>query len=121
MRPIRLFCADLAVGRLDIDPTQARHALRTLRLRPGDAVTLFDGRGASALATLTAGPARALRVTVDRVDHAPPPVARLTLIIAAPKGPRLDWMVEKCTELGVSRIALADFERSVVHPAPTHL
>jgi len=100
-----------------------------LRLRPGDRVELFDGQGGHATATLVdeAAPGRGARrgggavVEVGDVRVEPVPARRLTLCVAACKGPRLDWLVEKCTELGVDRIHLAAFERSVVHVRAAHV
>jgi 16S rRNA (uracil1498-N3)-methyltransferase len=44
----------------------------------------------------------------------------LTLVVPGCKGARLDWLIEKATELGVSRFILAEFERTVVHTRPQH-
>lgn len=57
---------------------------------------------------------------VHRVNTLTPPPRSLTLIVAGCKGPRLRWMVEKCTELGVSELCLAEFERSVVRVSEGH-
>lgn len=110
-----------------LDEAESRHALQSLRLRPGDEVVLFDGRGRLAHGTLQpdehAGrhrPRRAARLTVERVLCEPPPTRTLTLVVAGCKGPRLTWMVEKLTELGTTRIVIAEFERSVVHVGKTH-
>lgn len=127
----RLFCRTLHPGRVELDEDQSRHARLSLRLRPGDALTLFDGRGRVARARL-AGPGAAAApgsapsgsrsrsrravALVEAVMTVPPPTRTLTLIAAACKGPRLDWMIEKCTELDVTRIVLAEFERSIVRP-----
>ncbi len=43
------------------------------------------------------------------------------MIVAGCKGARLDWLVEKCTELGVTSLVLAEFARSVVHVSREHL
>ena len=122
----RFYHEPLRPGELTLEPAEARHAAGARRLGAGDQVELFDGQGQVAIATLLPTEARrarsgALRVLVSEVSRAPPPSAQLTLIVAACKGPRLTWMVEKCTELGVARILLADFERSVVRVGEAHL
>jgi 16S rRNA (uracil1498-N3)-methyltransferase len=131
----RFYCPELAAGVVTLDETESRHALTSLRLRPGDAVDLFDGRGRVAQGNLlaendrsTTGPVhpgrgkskgkRPARLAVDAVLNVPKPVHQLTLLVAAPKGPRLDWMMEKCTELGVDRLLITTFERSIVRPEP---
>lgn len=128
MSEARFFCTRLAHGVVELDESESHHALRVLRLRPGDRVTLFDGRGHVGSGHLLEPPARHAtrrpaskerRVATVQIEHlllSEPPKRPLTLIVAACKGPRLDWMIEKCTELGVARIILAEFERSVVHP-----
>lgn len=123
------YCADLHAGDITLDASEARHVRGSLRLRAGDALTLFDGRGhlghgrVAALPAARGGPGRRrmeFRVHVAALQAVPPPAAVLALIVAACKGPRLGWMVEKCTELGVGRIVLAEFERSVVHTTAGH-
>ncbi|TWT41988.1 Ribosomal RNA small subunit methyltransferase E [Phycisphaerae bacterium RAS1] len=129
----RFFCDDIRPGSIALCPDESRHARRSLRLQPGDAVELFDGRGNVGYGHLsdppaheTAAAARGRRhdvpaaVLVAHVLHHPPPPRRLSLIVAAPKGDRLEWMIEKCTELGAWKITLAEFERSVVHLRPAH-
>lgn len=125
MRLPRFYCPELTVGELTLDAAQSRHARSSLRLRDGDAVLLFDGRGRTAEATIAVASARgaagqAVCVQVDRVNALTPPLRSLTLIAAGCKGPRLRWMVEKCTELGVSELCLAEFERSVVRVSEAH-
>lgn len=110
-------------GEQVLDEREQRHAFGSLRLRAGDALTLFDGAGRVARATVAAGErSRARpRLRVDAVIDVAPPTRRLTLIVAACKGARLEWMVEKTTELGVSRLVIAEFERSVVHAGAQHV
>ena len=89
---------------------RVHHLRRVLRLRDGDAVTVTDGAGrwrAVPLAAVALEPDGA----VDRRRRARPPV---TIAVAPPKGERLEWLVQKCTEVGVDRIVLLDAERSVV-------
>jgi 16S rRNA (uracil1498-N3)-methyltransferase len=85
------------------------HLRRVLRVREGELVTVTDG----------AGRWRPCRFTVAGlvpdgevvVEPAPRPV---TIVIAPPKGDRVDWLVEKCTEVGVDRIVVITAARSVV-------
>ena len=100
--------------RVDLPPTEASHA-RVLRLRAGVEVELFDGRGRAWRAVLDPGLRSATlkeEVSAHASGEAPGPA--LVLATAWPKGKRAAFLVEKCTELGVSRIVPVNFERSVV-------
>jgi 16S rRNA (uracil1498-N3)-methyltransferase len=90
----------------------ARHYLRdVLRLAPGDAVELFDGRGAAWVATVGPG-FEALLLGARR--EAPPGGPALHLLFALAKGEKNELVVQKATELGAARLAPWAAERSVV-------
>jgi 16S rRNA (uracil1498-N3)-methyltransferase len=94
--------------------TEAHHAANVLRLAAGDPVELLDGAGGSALARIVR--VRHGEVTAE-VETARPPMARplpvIELAFAVPKGNRLDWLLEKATELGTGVLQPVLFERSV--------
>ena len=91
-----------------------RYLTRVLRLEPGDLVTMFDGLGAEADARITRIGPRAveLRVEARRVSDASERLA-LTLIQALTKGEKLELVVQKATELGVTRIMPVTSARSI--------
>jgi 16S rRNA (uracil1498-N3)-methyltransferase len=105
----------LTVGDTSPLPAEAaHHALRVLRLRDGDSIVLFNGRGGEFQATLKAAGAAAA-ASIDAFD----PIEResplqLTLLQALVAADKLDWIVEKAVELGVARIVVAPSQRSVV-------
>ncbi len=107
MRQIRLFVdTDLAPGSEQVLPAfAAEHAMRALRLRSGDHVILFNGDGHDYPATLTAASKREALVTVDSrlpLDNESP--LRLGLAQALARGEKMDLIMQKATELGVTRI-----------------
>ena len=106
----RLFVPDLRAGVQALPEGEAKHVRRVLRLKDGDSVELFDGRGSVAAGTLVAGGVEA--AAIEAV--APPP--SLTVLAATPKGERADWMVEKLAELGVTAWVPLVTSRSVVTP-----
>ena len=96
-----------------LSPEESRHALKALRLSAGDRVTVFDAREAwSGEIESTAG-----KVTIRLLEQLPAPtLPRVVVAAAAPKGARLDWMIEKLAELGVAEFIPVRFARSVVEP-----
>ena len=92
----------------------AHHALKVLRVGAGDTAILFDGRGGQWLATLNPA-GKVLRATLKEFAAADcePPLA-LTLAQALPAGDKMDLVVQKAVELGVSRIQPVVAQRSVV-------
>jgi 16S rRNA (uracil1498-N3)-methyltransferase len=114
------------MARLHVDPSRLagetvivsdedhRYLVRVLRLAVGDTVTLFDGRGAEADATITRLGPRALELRVDARRASDGPIGpELTLIQALARGEKLDLVVQKATELGVGRIIPVTTERAV--------
>jgi 16S rRNA (uracil1498-N3)-methyltransferase len=93
----------------------ARHLTRVLRLRPGQALTLFNGRGGEYAATLEALHGQRVAVAVGEmsaIERESP--LTLTLAQGVSRGERMDLIVQKATELGASRIVPLLAERSVV-------
>ncbi|MDI9570097.1 MAG: 16S rRNA (uracil(1498)-N(3))-methyltransferase [Pseudomonadota bacterium] len=98
-----------------LDADRRRYLDNVLRLRPGDAVTLFDGSGWDFHAVIERMGDReaAVRIVGRRaIPDAIPPV-RITLAQALPKGAKMDGIVEKATEMGAIRIAPFHSARSV--------
>jgi 16S rRNA (uracil1498-N3)-methyltransferase len=96
------------------------HLARVLRARPGDLVTLFDGAGGEIDAEIVRVGTRAteLTVTARRTAAAATtaPAVAITLLVAVPRGERIDLIVQKTTELGVGRIIPVLTARSVARP-----
>jgi 16S rRNA (uracil1498-N3)-methyltransferase len=89
-----------------LSPEEARHLRDVLRLRQGDEVYVFDGEGREYLCRVEESGRDFAKLTVsDEVEAASPesPV-ELTLCVALLKGEKFDLVVQKATELGVSRI-----------------
>jgi 16S rRNA (uracil1498-N3)-methyltransferase len=95
---------------LTLDAGTAHHVVRVCRARPGDPVTLTDGRGRVARGErVVSGSGVVLRIR--EVIEITRPAARI-LIVGAPEGERADWLIEKAVELGVTALWPADTERS---------
>jgi 16S rRNA (uracil1498-N3)-methyltransferase len=117
MRLTRCFvAAELSSGlRLRLPPGPSAHIARVLRLRAGATLLLFDGRGGEYEAQILALERSGVEVSVGA--HAPidreAPVA-VSLLQCLARGERMDWIVQKATELGVARLVPVASEHSVV-------
>ncbi len=97
-----------------LDEEESRHCVRVLRLKEGDGLHLTDGRGNLYACRIVRADARGCRVEAAGVqrDFEPLPAA-LTLAVAPTKNAeRFEWMLEKVTEVGVSRIIPVESEHS---------
>lgn len=112
----RFYCPQpLAAGAIVDLPEALAHHLHVVRMQPGDALTLFDGRGGQYHASLLdAGKKRATaRVHVHQPVEVELPYA-ITLAQGLPEGSKMDWIVEKAVELGVAAVQPLAARRSVV-------
>jgi len=105
-------------GRALIRGTEHHHLRAVLRLRPGDEVSLFDGRGSGRLGEILAIGKTETTVTLLGPDpRAVEPAFRLTLAQGIPHHDKMDLIVQKSTELGVARIVPIVAHRSVPRAA----
>src|SRR5699024_4209155 len=107
MRVPRLFVDQpLAVDTATaLPPTAAHYLLHVLRLRQGDPVRLFDGRGGEYHGVLETVARNAVRVRIERhdaVERESP--LRITLAQGISRGERMDYTIQKAVELGVDRV-----------------
>ena len=102
MRRFFLPAGSLAGETITLTGAEAHHIARVLRLRPGRAVEFFDGHGSIVAAVLTDCDSRLVTATVTgRRRENLPTGAPLTLAQALLKGKKMDFIVQKATELGV--------------------
>lgn len=91
----------------------SRHALRSLRLRPGDEVSVSDGEGRVGVGTLLREEDRLAVVEVTEVRDVARPRPIVGVRVAPPKGDRLRWMIQKLAEIGTDAVWLIEADRSV--------
>jgi 16S rRNA (uracil1498-N3)-methyltransferase len=113
----RLYC-DLPLSpgaEITLPEAAARHAVTVLRLQPGDTLQLFNGEGGEYSASLVAAGKRETRVRLlafHAAERESP--LKITLALGISAGERMDYSLQKATELGVNAIQPLATERSVV-------
>ncbi|HCZ14643.1 MAG TPA: 16S rRNA (uracil(1498)-N(3))-methyltransferase [Candidatus Accumulibacter sp.] len=109
----------LAAGtQTDLPERVAHHAVRVLRLRHGDGLTLFNGAGGEYAARIVGCERARVRVEVlERRDTERESPLSITLVQALQAGERMDLTVQKAVELGVERVVPVISRRSVVRLA----
>ncbi|MEY4285167.1 MAG: hypothetical protein RL111_1842 [Pseudomonadota bacterium] len=107
-------CA-LPLGQVvDLPAATVRH-MQVLRLQPGDEVDLFTGQGGVHQARIVSMSRQQIQVTVTgHRDEERETQRPMHLAVCMPANDRMDWLVEKATELGVSRITPLMSSRSVL-------
>jgi len=103
----RLHFGDLPAGlgaEFVVEGDEAHHMIRVLRARVGDVFRVFDGVGREVEAEVVAVERRTATLRVVRETEPRRPARDVVLCCAIPRGQRMEWMVEKCTEAGVGRI-----------------
>ena len=113
----RFYCSELRKGAIELDGSEAHHLIHVLRLQAGDRIELFDGTGGLAEATVADVGRKTVAAEVLSIEHTNPRQGgRVILATSSAKGQRFDWLIAKCTELGVDELAMVLFERTVKQP-----
>ncbi len=109
------FYSDLkrTVTVIDLDPGEASHAVKARRLRPGDAVRVFNGDGLSANGVLQSVERRAVSLELHRFEEHSRLNQAISVAVAIPKGDRQKVLIDVLTQLGVFEIIPLRCERSV--------
>ncbi|OGP33980.1 MAG: hypothetical protein A2X88_01220 [Deltaproteobacteria bacterium GWC2_65_14] len=99
--------------------TEAGHMLRSLRLSPGDSFFAFDEAGNRYRMRILEATSRSLRAEIlESSPPEPPPAIEITLLVGLPKADKLDFILEKATELGCSRVIPFRSSRTIPRLGP---
>jgi 16S rRNA (uracil1498-N3)-methyltransferase len=110
----RLYCEAISTGKVILTGPEAHHGRDVLRLRIGDEVELFDGRGGYASAKVAAVGRSELQFQVEGVGRNEVERPIMTLATAMPKFAHQETLVKMCTEIGVSDFSPVIYEYSAV-------
>lgn len=111
----RFFVEEPPVGQVFIGGEDGRHMVRSLRMRPGEAVTLCDGAGTDYLCTVASWEGEGAWVQVE--ESAPSggePRTQVTVCQCLPKGDKLETVTQKAVELGAGAVWPVESARCVV-------
>ena len=112
----RFYCPiNLSIGLdLELPPETARH-VQVHRLQPGNNITLFNGMGGSYQAQITQMQRQSVSAKVLSHNTAElETTRRIHIAVGMPAKDRMDWLIEKATELGVARVTPLMTEHSVL-------
>lgn len=117
MRIPRIYTEQLlqSGSEIELDENASRHVSKVLRMQAGRELVLFDGRGGEYTATMTNVGKKVVRVSIDvfnEVERESP--LAIHLGIGVSRGERMDWVLQKATELGVAKITPLFTERTEV-------
>jgi len=110
--------ADLEKEVATLSPDESHHLARVLRVQPGQEITLFDGFGGVADATIEAVSKTAVEARINKHRNVPKPEVEINLIQAVPKPDRWEMVLQKAVELGATRIQPVLTQHTEFRPNP---
>ncbi len=107
-------CEKITEDEILIDTEDVLHIKRVLRLGEGDIITVCDGRGIDYQASIASIEDKQVRCRILSREHADTePNIEVTLFQGIPKAAKMDYIIQKTTELGIVRIVPCELSRCV--------
>jgi 16S rRNA (uracil1498-N3)-methyltransferase len=115
-RPPRFFISpgQVSGSRITVTGGDVRHIAGALRMKPGETLVLCNGKGTEYAATIMQSSRTEIVAEIVSETKREMPWPRVTLGQGLPKSDKMDWIVQKATELGVSNILPLATERTIV-------
>lgn len=112
----RFYCPDaLAIGMTYALPDPVAHHVQVIRMQVGNAITLFNGEGGEYVAVITQMEKKRVYAEVKTFSPREAELSyAVTLAQALPEASKMDWIIEKAVELGVTAIQPLAAQRCVV-------
>ncbi|KAA9325927.1 16S rRNA (uracil(1498)-N(3))-methyltransferase [Hymenobacter busanensis] len=111
--PHTFYAPDLAGLAYTLPEDESKHAVRVLRLREGDAVELLNGRGGIFRAAVAEAEAKRCQLRIVGEQQVPRRPYFVHVAVAPTKNlDRMEWLVEKATEIGIDRLSFLRCARS---------
>lgn len=104
---------DISNNHVTLSEDESKHCTRVLRLKKGDTIHLANGCGIEAIASIADdNPKKCVLIIQERITHAPR-LTHLHIAIAPTKNfDRMEWFIEKATEMGIEEITFIECEHS---------
>ncbi len=114
MKEKRFFQSPINQGGSEITGPEAHHLIKVMRCQVGDSLELFDGKGCLAQASIVEVKSKKVLISITSIEQFPArDTQRIILAVSLAKGERFDWLISKCSELGVDHIIPVLYERTV--------
>lgn len=114
MSLIRLYSQTITSPQTILSGSEAHHLASVMRRAVGSEVELFDGLGTIAKAVVKFAKKREVILNVTQISKAKlRSENRIILVVSLAKGQRFDWLISKCTELGIDHIIPAIYSNTV--------
>lgn len=111
--PHTFYAPSLTLPTFTLPEDESKHAVRVLRLSAGDAVVLVNGQGSVFQAEVTDANPKRCQLRITHETQVPRRAYQVHLAVAPTKNlDRMEWLVEKATEIGVDRISFLRCARS---------
>lgn len=101
---------------LFLEGEEAHHALKVLRIEPGEDVIVLNGNGCAFVCRCIAREKNRLRLQIVQKNFTPQNDYKITLLQAIPKGKLIELIIQKAIELGITKIVPLITERVVAVP-----
>jgi 16S rRNA (uracil1498-N3)-methyltransferase len=110
----RFYCENISGNVVELGEQETRHAVGVMRLGKGECIEVVDGKGGIVTAVIENAGKKKILLKIESFKKVPPKqTGRVIIATSIAKGDRFEWLISKCTELGVDRIVPVIFERTV--------
>ena len=107
------YAPELSSGLEKLDPDESRHCIRVLRKNTGDRIRIIDGKGLEAEYEIIEADSRSCGIRkVEEIRHKPNFPSIHIAIAPTKQMERMEWFLEKATEIGVSKISFLETSNS---------
>lgn len=110
----RFFVEPFSGDTVTLTGQEAHHIARVLRMRAGDELTLCDGAGTDYVCRILTADGEVHAQVLYRRPSESEPTVSVTLYQGLPKSEKMDLIVQKCVEIGITRIVPVAMARSIV-------